>query len=540
MPDATVHVPTARSRARVTAPVPDRVDVAVIGAGLGGLMTAARLARKGRRVAVLDAHYVAGGCATMFSRGTGADRVSFDIGLHYVGDCGPGGRIPRVLDEVGVHVEWRPLDPDGFDELVFPDLRFRVPADVGLYRDRLVAAFPSEVAGIDRFVRVVKEVAVLARPDAPRGWRLAWEAATRARLAAFHRGATLGEFLDGCTRDPRLRAVIAGQNGDYGLPPGRVSLMMHAGLVGHYLTGAYYPKGGGQVIADGLADVIEAAGGTVHLRHAATGIAVEDGRATGVRWRGPHGEEGLLRAATVVSNADLKRTMLELLPGDALSPELRARAQSWEMGGAIFLTCLAVRADLRALGMGATNYWAFDQYDFDALYAEGTHGTIPPVRGCYITSATQKDPGTPGHAPPGVETVEIMALVPGAAEAWGVAAADVPTPRYRRSEAYQAHKERIEADLVARLERLFPGATRDVVHRESATPVTHSRFTWASAGSGYGLAATPGQFLDKRPGARGPLPGLYFAGGNLRSGHGISGALASGVQAVRAIERDGA
>lgn len=536
----TVHIPTARTHARVNTPVPESVDVAIIGAGLGGLMTAARLARQGRKVAVFDAHYVAGGCATMFGRGSGEERYNFDIGLHYVGDCGPEGRIPTVLREVGVEIDWRPLDPDGFDELVFPDLRFRIPADLGLYRDRLVDAFPKEKAGIDRYVRVLKEVGVLARPGAPKGMRLAWEALTRARLAAANKGVTLGAFLDTCTQDPKLRAVIAGQNGDYGLPPSRVSLMLHAGLANHYFRGAYYPRGGGQIIADKLADVIEAAGGTIHLRHPVTGIVVDGARATGIRYRDPHAKAGdpdhTIGASIVVSNADLKRTVLELLPSGAVPSDLRAKAEHWEMGGAIFLTCLAVRGSLDALG--ATNYWQFDDYDFDTLYAEAKDG-IPPVRGCYITSATQKDKGTPGHAPPGVETVEIMALVPGAPEVWGVAQSEVGRPRYRSTEVYQAHKTRIEADLVARLERLFPGSTRDIVHRESATPVTHSRFTGASAGSGYGLAGTPGQFLEHRPGARGPVAGLYFAGGNLRSGHGISGALASGAQAVRAIERDG-
>lgn len=547
---APVHVPTAKTHARVSAPVPERVDVAVIGAGLGGLMTAARLAKRGRKVAVLDSHYVAGGCATMFTRGTGEQRVNFDVGLHYVGDCGPGGRIPELLQEVGVHVDWRPLDPDGFDELVFPDLRFRIPADRGLYRDRLVAAFPREKAGIDRYVRLLREVEVLARPGAPRGWRLAWEAATRARVAAANKAMTLGAFLDSCTQDRHLRAVIAGQNGDYGLPPSRVSLMLHAGLVNHYFKGAYYPRGGGQVIADQLCAVIEAAGGTIHLRHPVTGIVVEDDRAVGVRYRGPHGmadaPDPVLHAPLVVSNADLRRTVLELMPSTAVSPALRAKAEGWEMGGAIFLTCLAVRADLSALG--ATNYWQFDDYDFDTMYSETRHAeprhaegknSIPPVRGCYITSATQKDKGTPGHAPEGIETVEVMALVPGAPEAWGVPESEVGRPRYRSGAVYQAHKARIEADLVARLERLFPGSTREIVHRESATPVTHSRYTSATAGSGYGLAATPDQFLEHRPGPRGPVAGLYFAGGNLRSGHGISGALASGAQAVRVIERDG-
>lgn len=532
-----IYNPTSHTRARVAAQVPAEVDVAIIGAGLGGLMTAARLAKAGQKVAVFDAHYVAGGCATMFTRGSGEDRVNFDIGLHYVGACDDKGRIPRLLREVGVEVEWEPLDPDGFDEFVFPDFRFRVPADRDLYRERLLALFPSEKAGIDRYIRALTEVRVLSRESAPKGWRLGVEALLKARLAAWYKGATLGAFLDTCTKDPKLRAVIAGQNGDYGLGPSKVSLMLHCGLANHYFDGAYYPKGGGQIIADRLSEVIEAAGGTIHLRHPVDGVVVEGGRATGLRYRGQHGASSVIRAKTVVSNADLKRTLLELVP-DVPAP-LKEQAQAWEMGGAIFLTCLAVKADLGKLGMARTNYWQFDGYDFDALYTEGSAlGALPPVRGCYITSATRKDPTTRHHAPPGVETVEVMALMPGTAEAWGVDTKDVATPKYRKAEVYQGHKQRVQDDLVARLERLFPGSTKEIVHIESATPVTHSRFTGASAGSGYGLAATPGQFLGNRPGVRSHLPGMYYTGANTRSGHGIVGALASGVHTAAAIQKD--
>jgi phytoene dehydrogenase-like protein len=193
---------------------------------------------------------------------------------------------------------------------------------------------------------------------------------------------------------------------------------------------------------------------------------------------------------------------------------------------------------LKALGMGATNYWAFDNYDFDALYGEVDGDALPPVRGCYITSATLKDPQSPGHAPPGVETVEIMALMPGRPEVWGVPQAAAWGPGYRREAVYQERKQKVEADLIGRLEKLFPTSTKEILHQESATPVSHSRFTWASGGSGYGLAATPEHFLERRPGYRGPIDGMFLCGASTRAGHGVVGALASGAHAAKAILKD--
>jgi all-trans-retinol 13,14-reductase len=105
----------------------DSFDAIVVGAGTGGLTTAALLARRGRSILVLDRHYVAGGNATVFHR----PGYEFDVGLHYIGDCAPGGTIPRILHAAGVDdVCFRGLDPEGFDTLVFPDFTVRVPRGV--------------------------------------------------------------------------------------------------------------------------------------------------------------------------------------------------------------------------------------------------------------------------------------------------------------------------------------------------------------------------------------------------------------------------
>ena len=90
--------------------------------------------------------------------------------------------------------------------------------------------------------------------------------------------------------------------------------MLHLGLAAHYFRGAFYPKGGGQIIADRLAARVESLGGRICLRHTIEKILIEDGRAVGVQIA-ERDEEPVrqVRADVVLSNADFKRTLLDLV-----------------------------------------------------------------------------------------------------------------------------------------------------------------------------------------------------------------------------------
>lgn len=545
-PSSDAYRATAQTKDRVRNPVPERADVVIVGCGVGGLMAAASLARAGKHVVALDQHYVAGGCGTQFERGRGGERYHFDVGLHYLGDCEPGGMIPAMLDKVGAAVTFEPMDPDGFDTFVFPDFAFRMPVGIDRFRDRLVEHFPGEVKGIDRYCRLLREIDHITgdveKNRGKVGIRAALKVLTGGRLLARYQNATIGTFLDSCTDNPRLRAVLLGQSGDYGLPPSEVSAMLHCGLSLHYLKGAWYPHGGGQVIADRLAEVVESNGGSIHLRRAVERILVEGGRTTGVQLQGKRGEPGaIIRAPIVVSNADYKRTMLELLDSDVVPEAQRSWARDAQMGGALFMTCLGVRGDMRDRGMRKSNYWCFDSYDMEALYARARRGDYGDHEVAYITSASLKDPTNPlHHAPEGIQNVEVLTMVSGDPAHWGTTEEEIRSGRYRRSDAYNAKKAEVEERMLNLLEKHFPGTRDEIVFCESTTPPTQSRFTWSSEGSGYGLACTPEQFLNNRPGYRGPVPGLYLCGHSTRAGHGIVGAMRSGDHAAGCVLRDAA
>jgi len=530
--------PTAATAARVKATPPDTVDVAIIGAGPSSLTAGAYLAAQGLSVACFDGHYVAGGCVTQFRRGRKDARYHFDVGLHYVGDCGEDGMIPTLLRGVGASVDFAALDPDGFDQLIFPDLRFAIPVGHEALRQRLLAAFPAEKKGINRYIRFLTELDQVARMTDRTGGKttagVVWKVVTGGRMVARYQTATLAQVLDDCTRDPLLRAVLAGQNGDYALPPSKVSALLHGGLSNHYLRGAYYPKGGGQVIADVLAERLEAAGGGIYLRQRVEKVLIEGGRAVGVELAAQRGEPPRqIRAKTVLSGADYQRTLLELVGAEHLPAALVQKTTDHTLPAALFMTFLGVTGEVPELG--ARNTWQFDTHDFEALYA-ATESGEPRTSCAYITSATHKDPEHAAHhAPAGVTSVEVMSIVTGDFRQWGTSETDLYSRKYRNTPHYESLKARIQEDLIGRLEDVFPGTRDRICFAESATPVTHTRYTRASGGTGYGIACTPDQFLAKRPSFRGPLPGLYLCGASTRAGHGVVGAMSSGYLSAKRV-----
>ncbi|MCO8275080.1 NAD(P)-binding protein [Actinoplanes sp. TRM 88003] len=111
----------------------EEADVVVIGSGMGGL-AAARMPAQfgGKKVLVLEQHYMLGGMTHEFSR---EERFKFGTGLHYMsGNAGPF--LDFMTDG---RVQLNPL-PDDYDVLHFPDFDFSVRASREKYQARCRSA----------------------------------------------------------------------------------------------------------------------------------------------------------------------------------------------------------------------------------------------------------------------------------------------------------------------------------------------------------------------------------------------------------------
>lgn len=504
-------------------------DAIVVGSGLSGLTAAAYLAANGRKVLVLERYDVAGGCSQTFRR---KREWQFDVGLHYIGGVRTGD-IAGVLKGIGLldRIEFVEMDPDGFDTFVFPDFEFRVPKGWDAYTERLVETFPDEAEGLRKCTRIFQEIMdqlrVAGIPN--RGTDLEGYLAKAPTVVSWGMR-SLTELFDECGLSARSRAVLTGHAGDYATPPSRTPVTLHAGLVDHYMQeGAFYVRGGGQVLAAHLIDVIHTNGGRVRTHAEVTSIDVEDGAVTGVTLAG----EERIAAPVVVSTADLKRTWLELLDPEILPDGLAEIVDGYRMATPLVCVYLGLDFDLNER-MPNTNYWLHSRYDDEVSYEYVAAGDFDPDPPVYITSATVKDPEWTGHTPPGCSTVELMTWATPSLEAWGVQH-EGKAGKYSRQDGYRAAKDNITELLIDGAEKVLGDLRSHIVWKEAATPMTQTRYTASSEGSSYGIELATDQYGPLRPDFKTEIEGLYLSGASTRSGHGIVGAMNGGVASASAV-----
>jgi phytoene desaturase len=482
-----------------------RYDAVVVGAGIGGLVTANLLAKAGLSVLLVEQHYMVGGYCSTFRRAG----YTFDAGTHFYPLLGnPDTLTGRLLGELGVATRWVKMDP--VDTFHFPDgTRFAVAADLDSYLAQLHADFPDESAALDGFFAAVREAYLQG---------LLWFFRERPveqlpRLAAW-RDMTVRDALDRWFRDPKLKLLLTADCPHWGSPPSRTSFVFDSMLRLSYFLGNYYPIGGSQAIADELARCFEEAGGHILTSARVERIAVAAGAARGVEievLRGPVQKSfprGFVSAEVVVSNADLGETWQRLVGAEHLPPvtleplgRLRPTFPCW-------LTHLGLRGvPAAALEEAQGYYW--DSWDVDRVGKDALRFKL--------FCPTLYDPGL---APEGGQVLIVQKVL---------------EMDYEAVEDWPAHKQAVEAFVFRELERVLPGIGEHVVVATSASAHTSWRFTLNQRGAMLGWEMSPEQLAEGRPPRETPIRGLHLVGHWTRPGGGVTPVIVSAQRVAEQI-----
>jgi all-trans-retinol 13,14-reductase len=504
---------------------PEEWDAIVVGSGPGGLMTALMLARYGdRRVLVLERHYEVGGYTHTFRR----KGYEWDVGVHYIGDVGRNSGTRRMFDFLtGGRLEWAPM-PEVYDRIYLGDRSWDLVAGRDAFAERMKEYFPAEAVAIDGYLERVRQVLggsqwFFAEKAVPA--LVAWIAGGLMRRGFLKlAGRTTRDVLEELTSNQELIAVLTGQYGDYGLPPGRSSFAIQAMVANHYMNGGYYPVGGASRIAAEAVREIEACGGRVLAAADVERIDTRGGRVEGVRMS----DGRSFRAPTVISNAGAALTFGRL---GGHEPKLRAlhdRLAPLGASASHLGLYLGFRATDEELGLDGTNLWLYPDERHDYNYARFLLDPEAPFPLVYVSFPSAKDPSF-GSRMPGRATVDVITL---ASYDWFRRWESAPWKK--RGEEYEALKERFAGRLLETLYEHRPQLRGRLEVHEVSTPLSTRNFMAYESGEIYGIEHSPARFRERALMPRTPVRGLWLTGQDVCT-CGVTGAMSGGAITASAV-----
>jgi all-trans-retinol 13,14-reductase len=474
-------------------------DVVVIGAGIGGLTCAAKLAKNGLKVLVLEKNPHIGGTSFIFKR----DGYYFPMGP--LSFSFPG-RVQAFFEELGI--------PNEIDfkrnhfQLLTPGLDIVYSRPIKTLGEELKNVFPEESEGIIRVLDELGDIVGLSRdldrwhPDFLAGPKKKkalelLDPSDKEKIRAIKTFSTrpAGEVLDRAVGDARLKNLIGSQ----GTSPPEMS-MLNLAFMWNAMSevGIWFPSCGIHGLCRRLQDAVLSCGGEIKIAAPVAEIIIDDRRAEGVRTA----DGGVYQAGWIVSNADYKRTFLELMNPDSVARDFLEMVRNVAYTGSEL--CVYLGVDPRDIDFGrmkATHIF----FQKDIRRAAAAHPEDFDSREIEICRWSDN---AFDSAPAGRASLVLRVSFPyDHFSSWR-------TAEKKRKNGYKEYKTELAGRLIETVEHILPGLSNSIEVMEIATPLTYRDWGQRFCGSVAGWTWTP-ESASVLPGKlliETPIRNLFMAG----------------------------
>jgi len=520
-------------------------DAIVVGGGHNGLVSAAYLAKAGKRVLVLEKRHILGGAAVTEEINPG---YKYSVCSYVVSLLRP--EIVRDLELPKHGLQILPLEST-FTPLPNDDYLVRW-SDHDATRREIYRHSPRDADAYDDFGKLMYQLAVAVKPilamippdptsmspkDLMGFLKLGkhFRGLGHEQFQALHKLMTMSsaDYLDEWFETPALKATMSASGiiGTFLGPrsPGTAYVLLH-----HYmgeLDGAMrawgFAKGGTGSVSESIASAARINGAEIQTNAGVEKVTVRGGRATGVVLE--DGRE--FTAGAVISGLDPKRTFLDLVDERQLPEDFIREIQRFKIRGSSGKVNLSLdelpnftsKPGIGPLHKGAVSISPDVDY-LERAYDEAKYGDFSSRPYMDIIMPSMIDPDM---APPGKHVMSIFVQY---------------APSDLRGGWDESKREAFGDAVVDTLSQYAPNLPNVVTHRQVMTPWDIDREMGLTNGNIFHGELTLHQLFCMRPTVGSadfttPLKGYYQAGSGTHPGGGVTGA--SGRLAALRVLKDG-
>ncbi|MBI4879935.1 MAG: NAD(P)/FAD-dependent oxidoreductase [Planctomycetes bacterium] len=483
-----------------------QADVVVIGAGLSGLVCAILQAETGRRVVVLERHDVPGGYQQQFQR----KGTVFDVGYHYMGSTAPGRPMRQFLEYLRIWDRLRllPLPEDAAIEVANGARRFAYPNGWARFREKALAAWPHERAGLERMFQDIPAVTGEYKWfDLARGKPYAHP------LDLGFTSISLAEYLRPLVQDPWLLQVLGVQAFNLGLLAHEAPWVKYAlALRSNFDLTSRIAGGGGALVA-ALVERGRELGVDYHLRSEVVGFECAQRRVRRVRTA-----DGGAYAADLFIAACHPKAVLARIRDEDVSPVFKERVQSMKDSRGALQVFLRLKELPRSLGRSCL-----------MIVDEEEARRDPPIHIVLVCNpAAVEGPELGG---PRLELMTFLEHAPFASWAG--------TQAMRRGAEYERFKWALAQRVIDLTTRFAPELPELIEDMYASTPLTDEWYTLNAHGAVFGVSHDVTQQGLARPLPRVRLRNLFFSGHSIQM-PGICGVFINAFDTCEMLRGDGA